>query len=225
MQQYACLRHATMLANDRRVFQRLRLARPILGTLDQQNALILDLGVGGAFIEHYGVTTRKHSCRLKFMWQGENIEYACQVARTLVVKVSGPDVVSHTGIHFIEPIGDSEERLRDLVATYVGAVLVAQKANSDGVRMDSQHSTLMEIGGARRARVRGFHRYRMQPDGMWIHMSTRDPIQPTDGFTVAAYEHVEDLEILCRAYEIADEEGRRLIRLVAELSVQTVKPS
>lgn len=211
-----------MLTDDRRVFQRLRLARPILGFLDRQNALILDIGVGGAFIEHYGVSTSRQSCRLKFLWQGNDIEYACQVARTLVIKVSGPDVVSHTSLRFIEPVGDSEERLRDLVATFVGTVLAAQKANRDGLRVDRDNMALMEIGGARRARMRGFQRYRMQPDGMWIHTATRDPIQPPDGFTVAAYELVEELEVLCRAYEIADEEGRRLIRLVAEMSVQTV---
>ena len=85
--------------------------------------------------------------------------------------------------------------------------------------------TLMEIGGARRARIRGFQRYRLQPDGMWIQSTTRDPTQPPDGFTVAAYEHEEDLEVLCRAYEIADEEGRRLIRLVSEISVRTVTPT
>lgn len=214
-----------MLANDRRIFQRLRLARPILGTLDHQNALILDLGVGGAFIEHYGVTTSRKTCRLQFHWQGDDIEYACQVARTLVIRVSGNDVVSHTGLHFIEPVGDSEERLRDLIATFVGNVLAAQKANRDGVHLDRDHAALMGIGGARRTLVRGLQRYRLQPGGTWSHTTTRDPKQPADGFTVAAYEHEEDLEVLCHAYEIADEEGRRLIRLVAELSARMVSAS
>src|SRR5438477_1442086 len=44
---------AEMVANDRREFQRLRLAKPILGLLNGQNALILDVGISGAFIEHY----------------------------------------------------------------------------------------------------------------------------------------------------------------------------
>jgi len=34
-----------MVTNDRREFQRLRLAKPILAQLDSQNALILDIGV------------------------------------------------------------------------------------------------------------------------------------------------------------------------------------
>jgi hypothetical protein len=52
---------------------------------------------------------------------------------------------------------------------------------------------------------------------------TDSPEQPNNGFTVAAYEDDEELESLCQAYEIADEEGRRLIQLVAELSARTVK--
>jgi hypothetical protein len=214
-----------MLANDRRVFQRLRLARPIIGTLDHQNALVLDLGLTGAFIEHYGVTTPRQSCRLKFIWKGGDIEFLAEVARTLVVRVSGNDIVSHSGLRFVEPAGDSESRLHDLIATFVGTVLAAQKANKDGVPLDADHLTLMEIGGARRIRVRGLKRYRLQTGGTWSHTSTSDPNQPVDGFTVAAYEYEEDLEELCRAYEIADDEGRRLIRLVAELSVRTVAPT
>jgi hypothetical protein len=225
MQQYACLHTGTMLAHDRRIFQRLRLARPILGTFDDQSALVLDLGLTGAFVEHYGVTTSRQSCRLKFIWKGQSIEFRGDVARTLVVRVSGNDLVSHTGIRFTEPIGGSESVLQDLIATFVGTVLAAQKANKDGSHLASDHLTLMEIGGARRGRVRGLKRYRLQAGGMWSHESTSDREQPADGFTVAAYEYEEDLEALCRTYEIADDEGRRLIRLVAELSVQTVAPA
>ena len=214
-----------MHANDRRTFQRLRLAKPILGTLDDQNALILDLGVGGAFVEHYGVTTSRLNCRLQFPWKGQEIIFLGDVVRTLVVRVSGNSVVSHTGIRFTEAVGKSQSHLQDLIATFVGSILAAQKANSDGLRLDGDHLTLMDIGGARRSRVRGLKRYRLQSGDTWSHETTGDPQQPADGFTVAAYEYEEDLETLCRAYEIADEEGRRLIRLVAELSVRTVVPS
>ena len=53
----------------------------------------------------------------------------------------------------------------------------------------------------------------------WWRVPTNSPSQPPNGFTVGGHEDDEELESLCRAYEIADEEGRRLIRLVAELSV------
>jgi len=182
-----------MLSNDRRVFQRLRLTRPILASLDKQNALILDLGVAGAFVEHYGVTTPNTRCRLQFRWQTENIEFVCEVARTGVVRRSGQNALSHTGVRFVEAIGPSQERLHDLMATFVGKMLAAQKANASGIHEEEGHLTLVDIGGARRVRVRGLVRYRLRPNGTWLRAATDDPTQPTDGFTVAAYEYESDL--------------------------------
>lgn len=212
----------TMFKHDRRIFQRLRLARPILGLLDEQNALILDLGVAGAFVEHYGDTTQNTRLRLQFRWQTENIEFVCEAARTQVVRRSGTNALSHTGLRFVEAVGNSEALLHDLMATYVGSMLAAQKANLNGLQRDDDYVPLAEIGGARRKRVRGLVSYRLRPDGNWRRTATTDPAQPPDGFTVAAYEYETDLEVLCLAYEKADEEGRRMIRLVSELSVRTV---
>lgn len=211
-----------MFKHDRRIFQRLRLARPILGTLDSQNALILDLGMAGAFVEHYGVTTPNARLRLQFRWHTEDIEFECEVARTVVVRRSSTNALSHTGVRFARPIGESEARLHDLMATFVGNLLASQKANASGAGHASDVLPLAEVGGARRSRVRGLVSYRLQPDGKWRRTATTDPAQPPDGFTVAAYEYEADLEVLCLAYEKADEEGRRMIRLVSELSVRTV---
>jgi hypothetical protein len=47
--------------------------------------------------------------------------------------------------------------------------------------------------------------------------------QPADGFTVAGHEDEEEIAKLCEAYENADAEGRRLIRLVAELGVRSAE--
>jgi hypothetical protein len=214
-----------MLTQDRRVFQRLRLAKPILGMLDGQNALLLDLGVTGAFVEHYGTTTAHAKVRLQFRWQNEDIEFVCVVVRTDVVRRSGSDALSHTGLRFIDAVGDSEARLYDLMAAFVGTVLAAQKANANAVPEEATGLPLADIGAARRTRMKGLVSYRLAPNRSWWRASTTDTKQPVDGFTVAAYEHESDLEVLCRTYEAADEEGRQLIRLVAELSVLSVTNS
>ena len=193
-----------MHPNDRRIFQRLRLPRPILGTLDGQNTLILDIGVVGAFVEHYGVTTPKTRSRLQFQWMGEAIEIVCEVARTEVVRRAGTSALSHTGLRFIEAIGPSEERLHDLIASFVGKMLASQKANAEGFAHEDNELKLIDMGGARRLRVHGLVCYRLRPDGRWIRNLTSDRKQPPDGFTVAAYEYESDLEALCLAYEVAD---------------------
>ena len=212
------------MTDDRREFQRLRLAKPILATMDSANALILDIGMAGAFLEHYGVTEPGKQFRLSFRWQGEEVQMFCEVVRTTVVRQpagDGKNVLSHTGVHFTNVGGESAERLQDLIATFVGRILAAQRANAAGDEDHADSGAILEsLGAARRKRSRGYVSYRLR-DSRWWRVPTDSPMQPDDGFTVAAWEDEAELETLCRTYEESDEEGRRLIRLVAELSVNS----
>lgn len=210
------------MARDRRESQRLRLAKPILALLDGQNALILDVGIDGVFLEHYGTFDIGQRFRLLFRWKAEDVEFLCEVRRSEVVRGSGASAVSHTGARLVKAIGKSEERLQDMMATFVGRLLAAQRMNASGEVTAESESTLVQLGGARRARAKGYMLYRYA-NGKWFRELTDSPAQPTFGFTVAAYEDEEELETLCRAWEIADEEGRRMIRMVAELSARSVK--
>jgi hypothetical protein len=215
-----------MVTDDRRQFQRLRLAKPILAVMREHNALILDIGMTGAFVEHYGELAPGDTFNISFRWQGSDIEFVCEVARTTVVRTPGGDgqsIVSHTGVRFLEPLGDATGQLQDLMATAVGRILAAQRANAAGDLSDSRGATILDqIGEARRTRTTGFVSYRLR-DGKWWRIPTQSSKQPPDGFTVAAYEDEEEVETLCRTYEKASDEARTLIRLVAELSVFTVR--
>ncbi|HUJ13328.1 MAG TPA: PilZ domain-containing protein, partial [Thermoanaerobaculia bacterium] len=89
-----------MAPNDRREFQRLRLAKPILALLDGQNTLILDIGISGAFIEHYGEPKPGSRVKLLFRWKGTDVEFQAEVAHTIVIRRSGSSIVSHSGLRF-----------------------------------------------------------------------------------------------------------------------------
>ena len=212
------------MTHDRREFQRLRLAKPILAMMDDANALILDIGMAGAFLEHYGTVEPGKTFTLSFRWQGEEVKFACEIVRTTVVRQPGGDgksTVSHSGVHFIESFGESSAHLENLISTFVGRILAAQRANAAGDQASASSAAVLEsLGGARRKRTRGFISYRLK-DNSWWRVPTDSPRQPEDGFTVAAWEDETELETLCRTYADADEEGRRLIRLVAELSVRS----
>jgi hypothetical protein len=210
-----------MVAEDRRDFQRLRLSKPILAMMDGQNALILDIGVSGAFIEHYGEPKVGDRFMLLFRWKGTDVEFVSEVAHTTVIRTSGVNVVSHSGMRFVKPVDQAEARLNDMMGTFVGKVLAAQKANA-GATEPIDSIALVDLGGARRSRTRGYITYRLN-NGTWKRNVSNSPLQPPDGFTVAGYEDEQDLATLCNAYEQADEEGRRLIRMVSELSARTVK--
>jgi hypothetical protein len=209
------------MSSDRRQFQRLSLAKPILALLDGQNALILDIGIGGAFIEHYGQPRVGDRQRLLFRWKGEDVQFVAAIARSSLVRRAANAVVSHSGVQFVEALADADARLNDMMATFVGKMLAAQKANAGATEADAS-VTLVDLGGARRARSRGYVTYRLN-GGSWTRESSDTPTQPLNGFTVAAYEDEQELESLCSAWETADTEGRRLIRLVAELSARGVK--
>ena len=213
------------MTEDRREFQRLRLAKPILASMDGANALILDIGMAGAFLEHYGTTEPGRLFRLSFRWLSEAIEFDCEVVRTAVVREPGGDgvhPVSHTGAHFVAPVENANERLEELMASFVRRILDAQRANAAGDDAHVQSAAILEsLGGARRKRTRGFMSYRFR-DGKWWRVPTDSPRQPEEGFTVAAWEDEAELDTLCRTYETADAEGRQLIRLLAELSVRHV---
>lgn len=190
--------------------------------MNGQSVLILDVGIGGAYLEHYGEAAPGQPIRLEFRWLSHDIIFDCEVARSTIVRTPGGDgksVVSHTGVRFIEGRGESESWLHDMMATFVGRVLAAQRANAHGEEKSIDgDSTLHDLGAARRRRSRGFISYLLKGDSWW-RVPTDSAAQPENGFTVALHEDEEELETLCRTYEAADEEGRRLIRLVAELSV------
>ncbi|MGN6182555.1 MAG: PilZ domain-containing protein [Thermoanaerobaculia bacterium] len=214
-----------MHPSDRREFQRLKLSKPILGTLGSANALVLDIGMAGAFVEHYGTAEPGEKLDLTFRWQGEEVAFHCEVVRSSVVKQPGGDgksVLSQTGLHFETPVGDSNDKLQNLIADFVGRILAAQKANAAGETGRSAGETILAtIGQARRSRSRGYVSYRLK-DGRWWRIPTTSAVQPLDGFTVGDHEDELEVETLCNAYETADDEGKRLIRMVAELSTARV---
>lgn len=210
-----------MTSDDRRTYQRLKLTRPILATVAGGNALVLDIGIAGALLEHYGTPEPGDRFNLSFRWQGDEVEFVCEVVRSSVVRAGsdGQNPVSHSGVRFAEAIGESDERLQDLMATFVGRVLAAQKANAAGESRDMLPTVLEQLGNARRSRTHGYVCYRLKGD-MWWRIPTNSPAQPADGFTVAAHEDEDEVEALCKTYAAADDEGRQLIRLVAELSAR-----
>jgi hypothetical protein len=214
-----------MAAKERRQSQRMKLAKPLMAMIDGQNGLILDVGIAGAFVEHHGLRKNGDRARLTFRWHGTDIEYLCEVVHSEVVReaAAGAVAVSHSGFRFLQAVGDSDELLQDMMATFVGRILAAQRANASGETDGADGEVILaRLGEARRSRTAGFITYRLFEEG-WRFKPTNSPHQPLDGFTVAAYEDPDELQTLCRAYETADDEGKRLIQLVADLSVLSVK--
>lgn len=213
-----------MAYTERRALQRLPLARPISAYLDGVSVLILDLGVLGALVEHDDQLETGQKRSLSFSWETKKVEVRCEVVRSLVKRVVADGerkLVFHSGLRFLEAEEGSDNILRRIISAHVTRIIAAQEANAQGIRERNRidgDATITSLGAAKRAREDGYLSFRLEADG-WKKTRTLDVEQPLNGFTVAAFEDSEQLQALCRAFEEADEQGRQLIRMSAELSL------
>ncbi|HEX8616256.1 MAG TPA: hypothetical protein VF911_01610 [Thermoanaerobaculia bacterium] len=199
---------------ERREFQRLRFEAPIAGTFGPATVSIVEAGVLGASIQHEAPldVTRGD---LRFQYGANEIAMRCEVVRTFQADPSSSSehpVMS--GLRFLAAIGDSGDHLRAMLAQLVARALES-RFDASATRL-----RLRPVDGDKTVRDADaqFVSYRLENNN-WRKRNVFLPEQPEAGFTVARGEDADELQRLCAVYEASDQEGRRLIRLFAELSV------
>jgi len=218
---------------DRRQFQRFDLDPPIPGKLGDLDVVIVDVGVLGSMLEHDQQTARNQITTLVFYTEAGMIELEVEVVYTSPQPWKDPDnphrgqKAFHSGIRFRQATGDSDARLRLLIATCAKRRIRADQARKPGASPapvpDPADQTLSPFRARREPTSGGgFDIYRL--DGKnWRKRSTTLPAQPPDGFTVPSSEDDDHIQLLCRTYETASEEGRKMVRGLAEVSVSKTK--
>lgn len=202
---------------ERREFQRIRLESPVPGTFGTTAVSIVEAGVLGARIQHAApLDVTKGD--LRFSHGGNEIAMRCEVVRTFSTEQSRyPDAGFMSGLRFVAAIGESGDNLREMLAHLVTYAL-DHRFDASATRL-----RLRAVDGDKT--VRGvdaqFISYRLE-NGAWRKRHVFLPEQPAAGFTVARGEDADEMQRLCAVYEASDPEGRRLIRLFAELSVSDV---
>lgn len=210
------------IRDERREFQRLDLERPIVGRFGATNILIVNIGVAGALLEHHAEVGVGEQRRLVFQWANYEIQLNSEVVRSTVERFTGAGdkktPLYRTGVKFLEAFGESDDWLRQMIGFYVTRALEIQKANARGVPFDEASfpdPSMKKVIGVR-ADAQGYICCRLDGDG-WTRVATLKAAQPLDGFTVSATE--PNIAMLCESYEETGQEGRDLIRMLAELSV------
>jgi len=192
---------------ERREFQRLRLDSPIDATFGETPVSIVEVGILGARIEHaapLGATRGD----LQFSFGGAPIRMRCEVVRS-----TGPV----SGLRFLAAVGESGDNLRDMLAQLVVRALETLH-DSSATRL-----RIRSVDGDKTVRGVDAHFLSYQyENGSWKRRPVFLPEQPQMGFTVARGEDAAEMQRLCEVFEASDDEGRRLIRLFAELSVSDV---
>lgn len=215
--------------NGGRKVERIRLFPPLTGRLGSTPVVVSDLSVTGAGIEHEGSLPVGCHLRLSFQWNGSTVEVPCTVLRCRLVGFSaGKDrlTVYSTGLHFEPEAPEDSQPVREMIEACVRRALMEQKANARGEGTagrrpkidpddtDRRKKPLLLLG----SRETGYLCYRFQ-QGRWRKSRTQNPEQPSEGFTVSAAEDAEQLDLLCGVYAASEEWMRKMIRILAQLSV------
>lgn len=199
---------------DRREFQRLQLDPPIPGTLGSTAVSVMEIGVLGARLHHADPVVETFS-ELRFSHRGEEIGLRCEVVRTLQsqnARYPGSGVES--GVRFLTAVEESGDRLRNMLAEMLTKTIEGRRKGP----VKATGETAIDGDRTVRGADAGFLSYRLD-NGVWRRRRVFLPEQPNAGFTVGRSEDHAEMQRLCRVYEASDDEGRRLIRMFAELSV------
>ena len=197
---------------ERREFQRLYLDPPIPGTLVTTPVSIVEIGVLGARLRHGAALEPSHGV-MRFTYGGHELALRCEVVRTFPSKEGDDGSAFASGIRFVAAVGDAGDRLREMLAELVTIALQARR----NVSFDN-FGDLVDGDRTVRGRDAQFTSYRLE-NGVWRKRRVFLPEQPALGFTVASSIDSDEMQRLCKVYVASDDEGRRLIRLFAELSV------
>lgn len=228
---------------NRRNIERIRLSEPIIARLGTTSVVLVDISTRGARVEHHVSLATNARLRLTFTWDGDQLAIDCVVTRCKLDRFSkegGGLTVYHSGLAFDNAVGDSAKHLRRLVLTHIERALYEQKANARGIMPDSiEHmpifrggvltrsqqevkdavSSSIALPATRIIRDSGFVVYRLDGN-YWTKKQTQDPEQPDDGFTLSALEDPSQVALLCETYWRAGHEGRSMIRLLAQISLE-----
>ncbi len=176
---------------------------------------IIDISLQGVRIAHQGtLPPAGRECVLTFDWDDEQVDLHCEVTRNTLerlAKSASEKSVYHAGLKITEASAEARETLRRMIATLVARALDEQKANARGIPAEAAQCFQTGKGTE-------FLRYELI-DGAWRRTETARPDQPASGFTISANEDRAHIEMLCHTFANADGPGRKLIKMMAELSI------
>ena len=198
----------------KREFERVHFEHPIPARLSGQPVAVIDLAIGGARLLGTSrvIPASKHDLRID--WEGQAIEVKCTVTRCVIrTFATKPDDKStyDIGVQILETVGDADRQLHHLIATFVLKAIEEQRANWNGIPPIGPYVHIEGKSGRYR-RCQFFN-------GDWNISETTKSEQPANGFTVSAEVPPRYLHMLCETYQKTDVEGRRLTRILAELSI------
>lgn len=187
---------------------RVILRNPRRGRFGEDEVLVLEMGLGGAKFEHAG--------RFDV---GRTDPFTCGPLSTVgavrhsVLLPAKTGVVYQSGIAFTD-LGERErDLLLELLVHEAEQQVQEWEANVRGDAPTRHAKPRRQSAVATRFLALRYTNHR------WSRSVTSDPNQPLDGITIAETTPDEEVTILRRSYERADDETREFMRQVAMLAI------
>ena len=189
--------------------------RPLVARIGQARVFLLEVSLNGALIAHQGnIPPEGGTCVVMFEWENIAVALECQIIRNTLQKMArnaNEKSVYHAAMEIIRASETAMKTLRDMITEIVARALDEQKANARGIPAVAAQT--FQTG-------KGSQFLRMELlNGAWRRTETTRPDQPMNGFTISAEEPPDHIAMLCETYAAATNESRRLIKLMAELSI------
>jgi hypothetical protein len=212
---HTLMSQAFVEVDDRRQYGRVTPVQRIRGTVGTVIVYVLDVSLAGVRVAHQDpLPAVGGTSILTFEWEGRRFSAPCEVRRTKTEKPARSQFekpLYHSGLLILSKDPADDGILRDIIQACVTRAMDEQRANAMGIPAVAAQSFQTGKGEELlRCELRG---------GKWTKTATREAQQPAEGFTVSASEMPSKVEMLCRAYESGDADGRRLIRTFAALSI------
>ena len=197
----------TIATAAQRQTPRVVLRDPIEATFEGTRVLIVELGPGGAKIEHAQRIDLQRKARLVCA----SFDLHAQVRHSTVLPAR-EGVIYHSGLLFIGVTASQREVLMGMLVEEAQRQVVDWEANLTGqVKWRPENTPKSAVA----------HRFLclQLTNAGWNRFATSDPNQPLDGVTVAGDTPEEEINLLCTSYEQGDHGGRELLRRMATVSI------
>lgn len=196
-----------MAFEQKRNAERLPLSEPLDATAGVQPAKIVELSAIGCKVRHKDKLPMGSSTMLKFAWEGRDVEVRAKVARTQLI--AGMNYES--GLQFADSLEDAPEAMRRIVASLAIEELPPEIEPPEPTSAIAAPAEIDEP----------YVECRLQ-NGKWTRRRVSAVLQPPEGF-ITVPQGEGELDMLCKTYEYADPDTRRLIRISLELSATQKK--
>lgn len=213
-------------SSSRRVTNRLTFKMPRPARFATFEVVLVDLSLKGAGIQHPNQIPPGTRSLLRFRLERESHEITCEIKRSklqLVRQGTKTLQIYRSGLQFVGIEGEAET-IKDALRKRVQRAIARQQAdafaNADAMKGVDESSGAIPLAAlAAWMETRPYVRCVLEKNGKWKSEKVDVPDQPPVGFTVLADEGETEIDLLRRAFERANDEQRRLIRMFAQITL------